>query len=119
MVRSYKISAENWQPYAFTNLQDYRTKASHYARMSAEKYFLEGKRAGVLKRFFSPVFNGVNDVFYFGFLEGQKGLALSRTIARYTWLKYYYLWQLRNNFSNQKLRVPVATALKSLSRQVD
>ena len=43
----------------------------------------------------SPLFNSVKSyVFQAGFLDGHHGFIIAKTIARYTWLKYYYLHQL-------------------------
>ena len=63
--------------------------------MSAEKYFIQGKRTNWLKRYSSPLFNSVKSyIFQLGFLDGKEGWAVARTIAWYSWLKYFYLHQL-------------------------
>lgn len=81
--------------FGLRNEQDYKARAILYAQMSAEKYFLQGKRTTLLKRLFSPVFNSVKSyIFQFGFLDGRNGLISAKTIAYYSWLKYSYLHQL-------------------------
>lgn len=81
--------------FGLRNEQDYKARAVLYAQMSAEKYFLQGKRATLLKRFFSPVFNSVKSyIFQFGFLDGSRGWISAKTIAYYSWLKYSCLHQL-------------------------
>jgi glycosyltransferase involved in cell wall biosynthesis len=78
--------------YGLKSYEDYKGKAILYAQMSAEKYFIEGKKTSFLKRIFSPFFNSVKSyLFQFGFLDGVLGFKVARTIAYYSWLKYYYL----------------------------
>jgi glycosyltransferase involved in cell wall biosynthesis len=78
--------------FGLKSYEDYKGKAILYARMSAEKYFMEGKKAGLAKRFFSPFFNSIKSYFFqLGFLDGKLGFKVARTIAYYSWLKYYYL----------------------------
>ena len=92
--------------YAFRNLADYRVKTCLYAQMSADKYKAEGRKASFVKRFISPLFNSVKSyVFQAGFLDGHHGFIIAKTIARYTWLKYYYLYQmnLQQNPNNQQV----------------
>jgi glycosyltransferase involved in cell wall biosynthesis len=71
-------------------------KIEKYAELSAEKYFQEGRKGGFLKRFLSAFFNATKSyIFQLGFLDGTIGLLVARKIARYSWLKYYYLHQLQ------------------------
>jgi len=63
--------------------------------MSAEKYFLQSKKTNLLKRSFSPLFNSAKSyIFQLGFLDGHAGWISAKTIAYYSWLKYFYLHQL-------------------------
>lgn len=95
----------------FEGYNDYRGKSEFYARMSAEKYFREGRKATWIKRFGSPVFNSVKSyIFRFGFLDGKLGITVARTIARYTWLKYSYLHQ---HLHSEEVKEPVAYASKN------
>lgn len=81
--------------FGLKNEQDYKARAILYAEMSAKKYFLEGKKARLIKRFCSPVFNSAKSyIFQFGFLDGYAGWVSAKTIAYYSWLKYFYLHQL-------------------------
>ncbi|MFL5811744.1 MAG: glycosyltransferase family 2 protein [Flavisolibacter sp.] len=86
--------------FCFKSFDDYRSKAEQYAQMSARKYFLEGRKAG-LKTIFSPFFNSVKSyIFQLGFLEGIRGIQITRIIAYYSWLKYAHLQQLHDNKDN-------------------
>ncbi|HWJ27966.1 MAG TPA: glycosyltransferase family 2 protein [Flavisolibacter sp.] len=81
--------------YGSRNETDYKAKAVLYAQMSAEKYFIQGKRTNWLKRYSSPLFNSAKSyLFQLGFLDGKQGWVVARTIAWYSWLKYFYLHQL-------------------------
>jgi glycosyltransferase involved in cell wall biosynthesis len=83
--------------YGLKDIEDYKARAVLYAQMSAEKYLLQGKKVGLLKRYFSPFFNSVKSfIFQFGFLDGELGFVVAKTTAYYSWLKYLYLHQLLN-----------------------
>lgn len=94
------------------NPSDY-SKIERYAELSAEKYFMEGRRTGFLKRYLSAFFNATKSyIFQFGFLDGKKGLLVARKIAWYSWLKYYYLHQLqlRHPEDQKKFNTEMKTA---------
>lgn len=81
--------------FGLKNEDDYKAKAILYAQMSAKKYFLQSKRINLHKRYFSPIFNSVKSyIFQLGFLDGHTGWISAKTIAYYSWLKYFYLQQL-------------------------
>lgn len=81
--------------YAINTSEEYKRKMLYYARLNAQKYETNGKRATITKRFLSPVFNFVkNYIFRFGFIDGREGLFIAATMAWYTWLKYHYLYQI-------------------------
>ncbi|MGZ3880815.1 MAG: glycosyltransferase family 2 protein [Flavisolibacter sp.] len=93
--------------YSFKNEKDYEAKAILYAEMSAEKYFSQGKTAGLLKRYLSPVFNSLKSyVFQLGFLDGSAGWTSARIIAYYSYLKYLYLHQLQNQSMTKRISLP-------------
>ena len=92
---SRKRIAGHIDHYGFKTEKDYRAKATLYAQMSAEKYLLQGKSAGFVKRYVSPAFNSTKSfIFQLGFLDGKIGWTSARIIAYYTWLKYLYLHQM-------------------------
>lgn len=93
--------------YGITDLQQYIAKKNHYALLSAYKYREQNKKATFVKRFLSPVFNGVKSyVFQLGFADGRKGWQIATIITHYTWLKYKYLHQFNKNASYQRFRAP-------------
>jgi len=80
--------------FGLKSFEDYKAKSILYAQLSAAKYYQEGRKATFIKRFISPIFNSVKSyLFQFGFLEGLRGIGMAVMIARYSWLKYYYLHQ--------------------------
>ena len=82
--------------YTVTDREDYNRKADHYARLSAEKYFANGKSISMAS-YLSPTFSFLRNYFLrLGFLDGKEGFIIARSTARYTFLKYKYLKQLKN-----------------------
>lgn len=80
------------------SLQEYKIKMENYAALNAEKYFKQGKKIWRGKQWLSPAFSFLQHyVFRLGFLDGHAGYARARITARYTFLKYKKLKELRNN----------------------
>jgi glycosyltransferase involved in cell wall biosynthesis len=70
-------------------------KAQAYAKMSAEKLKLAGKKATFIKRYINPFYRFVFDYFFsLGFLDGKIGLQIASIIAKETYWKYRYLKQI-------------------------
>jgi glycosyltransferase involved in cell wall biosynthesis len=81
--------------FAIANIDEHAKKKEHYAHLSAQKYLQQNKKATLVKRFVSPLFNGVKSyVFQLGFLDGRDGWQVAKTTTYYTWLKYKYLRRL-------------------------
>jgi glycosyltransferase involved in cell wall biosynthesis len=81
--------------YTMKDMQDYRNKMERYAMLSADNYFLRGKKPGWVKRRLSPGFTFFNYfILRLGFLDGQAGYASARMTAWYTYLKYARLKEL-------------------------
>ena len=101
--KSIKGSIEH---FGLKSEEDYRTKSILYAQMSAEKYFIQGKKTSLLKRYGSPLFNSVKSfIFQLGFLNGRIGWISAKTIASYSWLKYFYLQQYWNGAKIKEIRI--------------
>jgi glycosyltransferase involved in cell wall biosynthesis len=78
--------------HSVTDIDDFNTKAIHYARLSAAKYYKAGKKATFVKLHFSAAFGFLrNYMVRLGFLDGAEGLAIARVIYKNTKLKYQYL----------------------------
>lgn len=90
--------------YSTQTLNDYKEKVMYYAKLSAQKYFEQNKKAGLVKRFVAPLFDSFKSyIFHLGFLEGKTGYKLAGTIAYYTWLKYQYLHRLHQQSGEEKM----------------
>ncbi len=75
-----------------------REKTIRYATLNAEKYFKQGKRSTLEKRYLSPVFDFVKSyIFLLGFLDGKQGFVIARSTSRYVQLKYRFLHQLNKS----------------------
>ena len=90
-----KTIAGNLLHFGLKNFDDHQQKAIGYARLSAEKYLAQGKTTYLLQRAGSAIFNSVKSyVFLLGFIDGKQGFFIAKSIAYYSWLKYFYLRQL-------------------------
>jgi glycosyltransferase involved in cell wall biosynthesis len=77
-------------------IDDYRNKMHRYAELNAEQYFKQGKRANMLKIYFSAMFSFIKNYFFkLGFLDGSTGFHCASINASYTFLKYKKLKELR------------------------
>jgi len=78
--------------YSVKDRNEYCDKTIHYARLSAEKYRLNGKKANFIKLHLSPLFHFFrNYILFLGFLDGREGWDIARIISKHTRLKYRYL----------------------------
>ncbi len=79
-----------------------REKTIRYATLNAEKYFKQGKRSTIEKRYFSPAFDFIRSYFLLlGFLDGMQGFVIARSTSRYVWLKYKLLHDLNKAGSSK------------------
>ena len=79
-------------------LSDYLAKQNRYTTLQAEALHARGKRAGVLRLVFSPLFRFIK--FYFlrlGFLDGLPGLIHILIGCQNSFYKYAKLLELERN----------------------
>jgi glycosyltransferase involved in cell wall biosynthesis len=101
--------------FGLSSYEHHRQKARHYAQLSAEKYYSEGKRAGLVKRVSSAFFNSFKSyVIHLGFLDGRTGFKLAITTAYYSWLKYFYLGEM---YKAEKSEAGFTHNMKTVSQQ--
>jgi len=87
----------NVMHYTVTSISDYTSKMIAYAKLSAKKYHMQGKKAGFLKLYISPHFNFFKHYFIrLGFLDGWEGFLICKTFSWYTYLKYIFLKEIIN-----------------------
>jgi len=83
--------------YTIKDVEDYDQKSNYYAKLCAEKYFKSGKRSGVLKMHFSPIFGFIKSyIILLGFLDGRNGWLIAKTSFINTRRKYIYLDRLES-----------------------
>ena len=81
--------------YSVKNVQEFDSKGSYYAKLSAKKYFRTGKKAGFIKLHISPLFGFLkNYIVYLGFLDGREGWDIARITVKNTRRKYRFLSQM-------------------------
>lgn len=79
------------------SFSEYEIKMENYAMLNAAKYFKQQKTSGSLKMVFSAIFSFLKNYFFkLGFLDGVTGYHCARINARYTFLKYKRLDELRS-----------------------
>ena len=89
--------------YTVNNTDEYMAKTIHYAKLNAQKYFLQGKKPGYFKLYLGPIFNFLKHyIFELGFLDGFEGYLIAKTTAWYSFMKYTYLREL-NRANNKTL----------------
>ena len=77
------------------SIMEFEIKMRNYAKLNAEKYFRQGRKAGTLKKYFAAFFSFVKNYFFkLGFSDGMSGYDCARVIALYTFLKYKELNEL-------------------------
>ena len=78
-----------------SSINEYKSKMNRYAELNAEKYFKQGKKAGMFKVYFSSIFSFIINYFLrLGFLDGATGYNCAKVNAQYTFLKYKKLNEL-------------------------
>ena len=86
--------------YPVRKLTENTNKTYKYAKLNADKYFSQGKKATIIKRFLSPAFDFLQSyIFFLGFLDGKMGFIVSYSNAKYTWLKYKYLHEMNKQMN--------------------
>jgi glycosyltransferase involved in cell wall biosynthesis len=78
--------------YSVKDSNEFNNKTLHYAKLSAGKYLINGKKATLIKLYISPLFHFLkNYIVFLGFLDGREGWNIAKMISKNTWLKYHYL----------------------------
>jgi len=89
--------------YSSRDVSEYDSKGHYYAKLSAKKYLKEGKKAGLIKLYLSPVFGFLrNYIFYLGFLDGREGWAIAASTLKNTRRKYVYLSQMESRHEKKQ-----------------
>jgi glycosyltransferase involved in cell wall biosynthesis len=81
--------------YSVKDVQEFDSKGSYYAKLSAKKYFRTGKKANAIKLYISPIFGFLkNYIICLGFLDGRAGWDIAKITVKNTRRKYHFLSQM-------------------------
>jgi glycosyltransferase involved in cell wall biosynthesis len=84
--------------YTTKDVDEYITKTIGYAKLNANKYFTQGKKASFFKLRLAPGISFVQHyIIRLGFLDGWEGYLIAKTTSWYTFLKYSFLKELCRN----------------------
>jgi glycosyltransferase involved in cell wall biosynthesis len=75
--------------YSYYSIEQHYKQADHFSTLVAQDLYSKGKRAPLLKLFFSPIIKFIRDyIFKLGFLDGKAGFTVCRISSNATYLKY-------------------------------
>lgn len=81
--------------YSYRDVRDHFDRVVHYSGLVAESYKKEGRRFRLYNLVANPLYAFLKEyVLKMGFRDGIRGLGVAVSVACYTFLKYYYLWEL-------------------------
>ena len=84
--------------YSYSTREDHYKQVYYFTDIAAKAFYKEGKKAGILKLYLSPVVKFLRDyIVKLGFLDGGAGFSISRISAYATFLKYKKLRDLNKN----------------------
>jgi glycosyltransferase involved in cell wall biosynthesis len=83
--------------YSYKDVEDHYKRALTYSKLVSGAYRKMGKRFRVYNLIFNPAIAFMKNYFFkMGFLDGIRGLSVSVSEAFSTFLKYLYLWEIKN-----------------------
>ncbi|MFN3306465.1 MAG: glycosyltransferase family 2 protein [Candidatus Kapaibacteriota bacterium] len=81
--------------YSFENVLVHFQKTIKYANLSAQSYYVLGKRTNLFKIFVNPFFAFVRAyLINKGFVDGVRGFIAAVSVFISTFLKYVFLWEI-------------------------
>jgi glycosyltransferase involved in cell wall biosynthesis len=103
ITKTQKI-AGHLHHYSVKDVNEYDSKGSYYAKLSAKKYFNNGQRVNTVKLYFSPIFGFIkNYIIFLGFLDGREGWEIAKISIKNTRRKYYFLSQMESIQNKKQL----------------
>lgn len=88
--------------YSYYSIQEHIERINQYSYLSAQKYFLAGKKGAGTKMIFSPLLNFFKSyILKAGFLDGRHGFILSIIHSFEAFLRYSKLWDLQRKNPNK------------------
>lgn len=81
--------------YSYVSYDEHRKRADHYSRLTAQKYLLNGKKAGIFSPFLSCIMRFFSMYFINkGFLDGYAGFKIAQISGQSNYFKYKELRRL-------------------------
>lgn len=78
--------------YSYYSIDEHRKQTDKFSTIAANALFTKGKKANLIKSYFSPVVKFLQSYFFqLGFLDGYYGFIICKISAHSTYLKYYKL----------------------------
>lgn len=97
------ILKEYIEHYTYKDIAEYAYKMNLYSTGGAEDRYKRGKKVGITKLFFSPIFKFIRQYFFqLGILDGFEGFLLAVLSSGYTFLVYS---KLRELYKNEKKKL--------------
>ncbi len=91
--------------YTAIDIEKYRSKLAKYAVLNARKYYEQGKKAGLFKKYVASIFSFVqNYIFRAGFLDGEAGYRCAMMTSKYTYDKYTSLEKMSKKIKDNSDR---------------
>lgn len=86
--------------YSYLTLKDYFDRFNRYTTLGAQEYYKRGKKSGVLKIAFNPMYKFIRMYFFrLGFLDGIEGFVIACASSMYSMVKYFKLREMYKNKS--------------------
>lgn len=81
--------------YSYYTIEGHRSQTEKFTTIAATALFAQGKKAGLIKLYISPVVKFFQSYFFqLGILDGYYGFVVCKISAHATYLKYFKLKQL-------------------------
>lgn len=84
--------------YSYNSIKNHFEKSLTYSKLSAEKYYKNGKKFSMVNIFLNPGFAFIKMYFlHLGFLDGFRGLIAAFSSFYSTLMKYVFLFEIQDN----------------------
>lgn len=83
--------------YSYKDIEDHYNRALKYSKLVSKAYNKMGRSSKIYNLIFNPMVAFAKNYFIkMGFLDGVRGLSVAVSEAFSTFLKYLYLWEMKN-----------------------
>jgi len=83
--------------YSYKDVEDHYNRALKYSKLVSESYNKMGRSSEIYNLIFNPMVAFMRSYFLkMGFLDGVRGMSVAVSETFSTFLKYLYLWEMKN-----------------------